>query len=115
MKPDYILQIENTRGYLSELIFPKMKNLSDYWKSKKVSKVFESSLIDTDGKIQPNNIIFETNQGFFIYIQKEEFDDWSMTIYYKPNQENELILFSKGILKQLKNATDYNRGIETKN
>jgi len=106
-KPNFISLIESQGNIFSELTFPNLKKVYDFWKTKKVIKVFQSSDM-SENTIIPQEVIFKSAQGFYIFIKNQD-DDWSMTIYYKIEQENELKLFTKNLIKQIKDATDNNR------
>ena len=108
LKPEYIVKLESNGDIFSEILFPDTKGLHGFFKSKKIVKIYEKSIILLDGNLHPKNILYKTSQGFFINLNDLENDNWSMTIYYKSEQENEMLLFSKNLLKQLKNATTNN-------
>lgn len=104
----FISNLESNDKIFSELNFELSKKVYDFWKTKKVTKVFQVSN-NSDKGIEPIEVIFKTAQGFYILIKKIENEDWSMTIYYNIEQENELKLFTKNLIKQIKDATDNNR------
>lgn len=113
-KPEIILSLESDGSFYSELIFAPLKELYDFWKTKKVIKVWEKSFVN-EGVVKPKELLLKSAQEFYIYLHSEKNDDWLMTIYYKIEQENELKLFTKNFLKQIKNATTDNTGAKTEN
>lgn len=114
-KPSYISNLESEGMVFSVISFQNYSKLYEYWNTKKVTKIYENSSICENGKINPDNVIFKSAQGFLIHLTNQGNEEWSMNIYYKIEQENELKLFSKNLLKQLKDATNHDKRTETKN
>ena len=104
VKPDYILDIEKTEGIFSVMemgVFDK--NLYNFFKDRKNSVVY-SEINNKQGVLVWTEVIYKTAQSFYINISnnKNDIDKWSMTIYYKPEQLSELIVYTNQLLKQLK-------------
>jgi len=108
LKPDYIVRLETSGELFSDLNYLPLPKLYEFWKTKKVTKVFEKSIVDETG-LYPHEVIFKTIQGFHIHLVSDKNDNWVMTIYYKIEQENELKLFTKNLIKQVKDATNNNK------
>jgi hypothetical protein len=113
-KPEYIQNIESKSEVFSIMVGPLLKGeFLKYLNDKKLSKVYESSTIDSDSKITVNKVIFKSQQGFYLCVENQTFipaePKFNLTIYYKAEQYNELYLFTSQLLKQYKNATTNNR------
>ena len=103
MIPKFLIQKENEEKIFSEISFPSFQELNKFWDSKKVIKIYEKKNIDGLGNIFTDEILYQTAQSFYVWIEKSKEDErWGMNIYYKTEQEKELILFTKNLLKQLK-------------
>ena len=73
--------------------------------------VYEEVLLSNEGVYEYYNQIFKTPQGFFIDLNKpSDKEDWTVTIYYKAENNKELKFFINNLKKQVKNGTDYNAG-----
>jgi len=107
-KPEYISKLESEGEFFSQLNFNPLKKVYDFWKTKKVNKVFQISEATENG-LKAKDVIYKSAQGFFIFISNTQEDDWMMTIYYRIEQENELKLFTKNLIKQIYDATTNNR------
>ena len=104
MKPNYLQTIE--QGFVfSQIEFIEPLKIYDFWKTKKVSKVYENSFVSNDS-IFIKEVLYKTAQDFYIHLQNKSHDEFLMTIYYKIEQENELKLFIKNLFKQIQNATN---------
>lgn len=113
-KPEYIQNIESKDEVLSFMVTPLLKGeFLKYLNDKKLTRVHESSTMDSDGRIIFNKVIFKSQQGFYLCVDNQTFipaePKFNLTIYYKAEQYNELYLFSSQLLKQFKNATTNNR------
>lgn len=103
-KPKLIKNNEKTLGVFSSMemgIFPK--DLQSYFKDKKMDIVY-SETTNKGGVLIWNEVIYKTVQPFYIQIShvKNDVDKWSMNIYYKPEQLNELLIYTNQLLKQIK-------------
>jgi len=119
-KPEYIQNLESKEDILSFMICPELKgDFLKFLKDKKLKRVYETSSIDSQGLIKFNEVILKSQQEFYLYIENKTQINaepkFNLTIYYKIEQYNELVLFSSQLLKQFKNATTDIRGNQTKN
>jgi len=113
-KPEYIQILESNDGIFSVMDCPDLeREFLKYLSEKKLTRVYEKSSIDESGYIKVEEVIFKTQQNFFLFLKIREIPQSPtilyLTIYYKPEQYNELYLFISQILKQYKNATTNNR------
>ena len=116
MKPDYIKYLEQNDGIYSELDFPTLEyDLVGYLDQKKLKRVYESAGLGEKDKIIWYDIIFITTHPFYLYVKPIANNTSTLTIYYKPEQLNELIVFIRIMLKQIDNAANNNNRTETKN
>jgi hypothetical protein len=103
-KPKYIKGIERD-GVLSLTKLYSLPKEFDDFISKKVTIFYSKSDIDTDsGKFIFKEKLYKTIQGFYLYLLFRG-DEVDVDIYYKQEQQNELIIFITQLLKQFKNAT----------
>lgn len=88
-----------------------------FFDDKKIPKVFERSYIHLDGSAEWMELIYKTQQSFYLYLRNESVSDtnWDLTIYYKPENLNELIIFIRQVLKQLRDDTVNNGRTQTEN
>lgn len=103
-KPKLIKNIEKTSGVFSYMemgIFTK--DLQSFFKDKNADVVY-SETTNKYGVLIWNEVIYKTAQPFYIHIShlKNDIDKWSMNIYYKPEQLNELLIYTNQLLKQFK-------------
>lgn len=109
MKPDYIKHQELSQGILSELFFPTvLVDLIKFFDSKKTKRVYESSGLSEKDQIVWYEVVYVTNHPFYIHVKPLTDSSSTLTLYYKPDQLNELIVFIRIILKQIDNATTNN-------
>lgn len=104
-KPKFIEQIENKNSFFSILKSEKIEgDLIKFLSSKKLNKVFEISEINFDGKMKTEEIIFESQQKFYLHIINLKKDElvYNLTIYFESSQFNELYIFATQLLKQYK-------------
>lgn len=107
-KPEYIQYVELQGGVLSVMSFHKFnKDIIKYIEEKKYEIVFETSQVSLKGKAKWNELIFKTKQEFYLHFKSnnEEDESFWLTIYYKPEKRNELIMFTTQILKPFKDGT----------
>ncbi len=116
-KPKYIKKLEKNGEVLSIMNFHTFNDeMYKLFEEKKIPRVFEKSIIRQDGKAIWDQMIYKTNQNFYLHvINTQETDKWWLCIYYRPEQFNELIIFIRSVLKQLRDATINDRSTETKN
>ena len=95
-KPKYIcnLETEDTIYSSTELKFFTIDPI-EYFKNKKITPVHSESFFED--RIEYINITYKTAQGFYIYCEKNE--EWIVSIYYRQEQQNELILFINQLKK----------------
>lgn len=106
--PKYIEKVEDKNGTLSIMRMDLVKDGVIDFLDKKISRVWENGLFDSSGKIIWEEVIYKTNQGFFMYVKKNFEGNFNLTIYYKSEQLNELKIFINQTNKQLRNgAIDY--------
>ena len=112
-KPDYILSLEQKNGKIfSSMTVEPSEGLDSFLKDRKFNLRYSESSFSTDTDIRYNNKIYQTQQGFFLYLSLV---DNVMVIYYLEEQLNELTLFIRQLFKQLKNATTNDKRTERKN
>ena len=113
-KPEYIKNIETKDDLFSVMSCHVLKgDFLKFLNEKKLTRVYEKSSINQSGLIKFEEVIFRSQQNFFLFIEIRvipQSDTISkLTIYYKTEQYNELYLFISQLLKQYKNATTNNR------
>jgi hypothetical protein len=109
--PKLINALEKVGGVFSETNYGLCNgNLAEYLNGKKLERVFEKGDLNQRGKLSFDEIIYKSRQDFYLYIKLVPGIDevWSLTIYYKPEQQNELVLFITQLLKPFINATNNN-------
>ena len=120
IKPEYISKLELEGDFFSIVFCNEIDgDLLKFLNKRKLTKVFELSFLNKEDKIQTEQVIFKSQQGFYLYIEdKREWDEennlklrFKLTIYYKIEQENELRLFLPQLLKQFKKIFDLNKCI----
>lgn len=72
--------------------------------NKKLEIIHSDSDIDFDNNIRWNRVVFKTKQNFYLCLDKtkNKENSWDISVYYKSKQQNELILFMRQIIKQIK-------------
>lgn len=116
--PKYIESLEETEGVFSIMKFHHFKtDIFKFFDDKKIPKVFERSYIHLDGSAEWMELIYKTQQSFYLYLNnKSEVEtNWELIIYYKPENLNELIIFIRQVLKQLRDDTINNGRTQTEN
>ena len=103
-KPKLIKNNEKTLGVFSSMemgIFTK--DLQSFFKDNNIQMVY-SETTHKNGLLIWNEVIYKTAQPFYIHVShlKNDIDKWSMNIYYKPEQLNELLIYTNQLLKQFK-------------
>ena len=113
-KPEYIQNLELKDNVFSVMVCHTLKgDFLKYLNGKKLTRVYEKSLMKDDGFLTFEQVIFKSQQGFYLSLeirtipQSETISN--LNIYYKAEQYNELFLFLSQLLKQYKNATTNNR------
>lgn len=103
MKPSFLTNTSSENTIFCEISFTGYNDLNKFWDSKKVTKIFEKKNVSSSNEIYEFEILYKTAQNFYIWIEKaQDVEKWAMTIYYKAEQEKELNLFIKNLLKQIK-------------
>lgn len=106
-KPGYIKNFETKNNdFLStiEISFTDRK-LEKFLDSRNFTTMWSRSSSDPmEYKIEVHEKIYKTKQGFFLYLFLGS-DTSVLTIYYKQEQHNELLIFIPLLLKQYKNDT----------
>lgn len=117
-KPEYIVKLEERDNtFYSVIHFHFFSgNASAFFKEKNFLVVFQNGSVSVDGKYTWIEEILETKQKFYLYIKNiaDDKDKSSVTIYYIPDQFNEVVFFINNIIKQFRDATVNNRRTETK-
>lgn len=114
MKPDYIRNEETKLGVFSEMVFnfKISEKIFNFLDGKKIERVYENVGINDRNEIEINNIIYLPIQNFFLFFNvvrlHNEDTFCNLTIYYKPNQLNELRIFIRQLFKQFNNETTNN-------
>lgn len=105
-KNDYIKNIEQREGVYSVLELDFFKGeIAKHINSKKNKVVYENTKMEILGKISITEQIYETPQKFLIHI---EYQIPLVTIYYRPEQQKELLFFINQTFKGFKNDTTNN-------
>ena len=107
-KNSYIIRLEQTEGVFSVMKFHKFQNnLIKFLDDKKMQRVYEVGNVPANGKASWEQVIFETKQKFYLDVNYFKTDEeYGLTIYYKPEQFQELIYFTTQLLKPFKDATN---------
>jgi len=109
-KPDYLQFLELQEGVFSVMKFHTFdKEILKYLDEKNFKRVFEESTVSKTGKASWYEVIFETNQQFYIHLklsERVEEESYWMHIYYKPEKRNELLFFTTQILKPFREKTN---------
>jgi hypothetical protein len=114
-KPDYIQYLELQDGVFSIMKFHNFeKEIIEYLDEKSFDRVYEVGLVSKSGKARWSEVIYKTKQGFFFHLNSnnEEEETFSLTIYYKPENRNELLLLTTQILKPFKDGAIINTATE---
>jgi len=99
MRPDFIIKLENKVGSLSIMnSYDREDTFVPKLLQKKHTIVYSVSNFDKNKKTNYTEIILETPQPFYIHLLKKD-KDWSMDIYYLPENYKELIFFINQIEK----------------
>ena len=99
----YIHKLENNEEINSSIKFENLNNeFYKYLDDNKVLRITEKSHMSSDGKIIWEKILYKTTHPFFLYVNNNKgSDSYNLTIFYKKNKFNELLLFIKQIKHQL--------------
>ena len=119
-KPEYIQNLESKEMFFSVMDCHELKGeFLKFLNEKKLTRVYEKSSINYDGFINFEEVIFKSQQNFYLFVKTRvipQSDTISnLTIYYNVEQYTELYMFLSQLLKQYKNATTNIRGNQTKN
>jgi len=111
-KPKFIKNNEKSLGVLSsiQINFPD-DSIFKFLNGRSFEVVWSKGLIDVDagsGKIILEKIIFKTKQGFYLYLLLNT-TDVNLVVYYKQNQESELTIFLRQLIKQFNNDKTTNK------
>jgi hypothetical protein len=112
-KPEYILLREKKDGVVfSSMTVEVPKEFDRFIKDKNFTLRCSESSYSPETDILYKNKVYQTKQGFFLYLSLTE---ETMVIYYGEDQLNELTLFIRQLFKQLKNATNNDKRTEREN
>jgi hypothetical protein len=119
-KPEYIQNLESKDNFFSIMLCHELRGeFLKFLSERKLTRVYEKSSITEMGLIKFEEVIFKSQQNFYLFVEIREIlqsDTISkLTIYYNVEQYNELYMFLSQLLKQYKNATTNNSGAQTKN
>lgn len=118
-KPEYIINLEQKENIFSCATHKLDGEFLKFLNDKKLSRVYESSTITDDGVFNFDEVIFKSQQNFYLFVENKTVmgsqPRFTLTIYYKAEQYNELFLFLSQLLKQYRNATTNSNGNQTKN
>jgi len=107
-KPDFIKKIEEESGILSIMNYKTLPQSDFRLIDSKLDTVWSVSSFLGDNNIFWNEKIYKTKQNFYIRVEAIKTFDlrdmWVLSIYYKQEQFNELLLFIKSLTKELENA-----------
>lgn len=109
-KPEYIKNLELKDNVFSVMDCHNFKGeFLNFLNEKKLTRVYEKSSINDSGYIKFEEVIFRSQQDFYLFVEIRNIPQSEtisyLTIYYKVEQYNELYLFLSQLLKQYKNAT----------
>lgn len=113
-KPYYIQNLESKEGVLSEIVCHQLEgHFLSFLANKKLTTVYEKSSSNKEGKIRQDQVIFKSQQGFYLCVENKTLipaePKFNLTIYYKVEQYTELFMFLSQLLKQFKNDTTTNK------
>ena len=113
-KPYYIQNLESKEGVLSEIVCHQLEgDFLKFLNNKKLTTVYEKSSSNKEGRIKQEEVIFKSQQGFYLCIENKTLipaePKFNLTIYYKVEQYTELFMFLSQLLKQFKNDTTTNK------
>ena len=101
IKPDYILLREKKDGViLSSMSIEVPVDFDVFLKDKSFTLKCSESTYSPETDINYQNKIYQTKQGFFLYLSLTE---RVMIVYYLEDQINELTIFIRQLFKQFKN------------
>jgi hypothetical protein len=103
MKNKFIRKTEESTGILSSLYMPSApKNYYEHLIKNNVEVIYEEKAYDSrEDKFTTDIVILKTKQNFYIQVKVLIGSNY-VIFYYKPSQYNELNLFIKQSLKDLK-------------
>lgn len=102
-KNEFIKSVEHKEGVFSYIELPFLKGeVMKHLNSKKIKIVFEKTSMQVFGKLITEELVLETAQKFLIHLKN---DNSPATIYYKPEQQKELLFFINQNFKGYKNDT----------
>lgn len=109
-KNSYIEKLEQVDGVFSIMKFHKFQNnLIKYLDEKNFQRVYEVSIVPFNGKATWEEVVYETKQKFYLdVLYSNSDDDYSLTIYYRPEGFQELIYLTTQLLKPFKDGTNNN-------
>lgn len=112
-KPDYIQYIEIHEGVFSVMKFHLFdSSILKYFDEKSFNRVYEVSKVASTGRASWDEVIFETNQQFYLHLFNNHGDQdqqkYWLHIYYKAEKRNELLFFTTQILKPFKDGSNNN-------
>lgn len=97
----YLERLINQNGIYSILTyFDRSQNFINLLLKKTFKIGFSHSELKEGAKPTFKEIIFETSHPFYIHVKEKKSDEWSMNIYYKPEQHKELIFFLNQLEKK---------------
>jgi type IV secretory pathway VirB9-like protein len=106
--PKYIDKLSETEGIFSVVTFHDFRtDVFKFLQEKKFERVYEKSHIHIDGNAKWGEIIYKTKQPFYLFLENNSDDTviWNLTIFYKPEQFNELVFFIGQVLRQLRDES----------
>ena len=118
-KPDYIINSEKTEGIYSVMVFHLFDpSIIKYLDEKNYQRVYEEGRVKNSGKAKWIEIIFKTQQPFYLHIinnMEEDDEQYWLNIYYKAENRKELLFFTTQILKPFKDGTNNNTTTQGQN
>jgi hypothetical protein len=111
-KPRLIKSNEKSLGVLSsiQINFPD-DSIFKFLNGRSFEVVWSKGWVDINtgsGKIITEKIIFKTKQGFYLYLLLNT-TNVNLLVYYRQNQESELTIFLKQLIKQFNNDKTINK------
>ena len=109
-KPEYIQNLESKDNFFSVMDCHELKGeFLKFLNERKLDRVYEKSSITQDGYIKYEEVIFKSQQNFYLFVKIRTIPQSdtisNLTIYYNVEQYTELYMFLSQLLKQYRNAT----------
>ena len=106
--PKYI-ETESEEVFSRIIVEFQKKGIDEFISNKTFTVVWsEGNTDEQTGKIKFRKKIYKTKQGFYLYLLLNT-TNVNLLVYYKQNQESELTIFLKQLIKQFNNDKTINK------